>query len=112
MQWSHLFRGEYDQVRALGPDVRRSLERCFILRLPAFSAPAWTYMFLGGWEPRWPKGGRAFTRSSPPGPAVGTRRYLTLNSGTAAARVAIRSAASLVASGMRSRIASRRYVAS
>ena len=51
-QWTHVFRGDYDQVLALKERAVRVLERHFNLRWYAWAlaAASWAYAFLGRWE--------------------------------------------------------------
>jgi tetratricopeptide (TPR) repeat protein len=51
-QWTHVFRGDYDQVLALKERAVRVMERNFNLRWYAWAlaAASWAYTFLGRWE--------------------------------------------------------------
>ena len=52
MQWSYLFKGDYDRVVALKEDILRIMEQHFNLRtyVWAFSAASFAYSELGRWD--------------------------------------------------------------
>jgi class 3 adenylate cyclase/tetratricopeptide (TPR) repeat protein len=52
MQWSHIYRGDYEQALALKEQILRMMDRPFNLRwhVWALVSPSWAYFQLGRWD--------------------------------------------------------------
>jgi tetratricopeptide (TPR) repeat protein len=61
LQWSHLYKGDYDKVLALKGHALQALEQRFDLRyyVWSLSAVSWAYTYLGRWQEALAEGHRA-----------------------------------------------------